>query len=252
MNNRRKEFNPHLPRLDRLQKAIGYCFKDRELLERSITHPSFFQQRSRSIGQKQHNQRLEFLGDAILSAILAEHLFELMPSEREGMLSQARSALSRGTHLAELSRSLGLASCISMSVNEEHQGGRNRDSILEDALEAIIGAIYLDSDWETARKVILSWYGDIEGLLAEFIQHEQNPKGSLQELVQPMFGNNALAYTVTAESGPAHNKNFQVEVSVNGKIMGSGEGASKKEAEEEAAKLALQQWGNIDFDSVEI
>ena len=235
------------PRLEYLQKSIGYQFRDEELLERSITHPSFFQQRSRSIGQKQHNQRLEFLGDAILSGILAEHLFKLMPSEREGMLSQARSALSRGTHLAELSRRLGLASCIRMSINEEQQGGRNRDSILEDALEAIIGAIYLDSDWETARQVILSWYGDIEGLLAEFIHQEQNPKGSLQELVQPMFGNNALAYTVIAESGPAHNKNFQVEVSILGKKVGSGEGSSKKEAEEEAARVALLHWSQIEF-----
>ena len=251
LKDRRTEFDPDLPRLERLQKAIGYRFKDSELLLRSITHPSFFQQKSRSIGQRQHNQRLEYLGDAILSAILAEHLFKLMPSEREGILSQGRSALSRGTHLAELSRKLGVASCIRMSSNEERQGGRNRASILEDALEALIAAIYLDSDWETAREVILSWYGDVEGLLAKYIHKEQNPKGSLQELVQPKFGNNALAYTVTAESGPAHNRTFRVEVSINGKSMGSGEGASKKEAEETAAKSALSRWGYLEFDGVQ-
>lgn len=233
--------------IEALQKSIGYQFRDTELLERSVTHPSFFQKKSHSMGQKQHNQRLEFLGDAILSGILAEQLLELMPSEREGVLSQARSALSRGTHLAELSRKLGLASYIRMSTSEEHQGGRNRDSILEDVLEAIIGAIYLDSDWETVRKVILFWYGDIKGHLANFIYQEQNPKGSLQELVQPIFGNNALTYTVTAESGPAHEKNFKVEVSIVGQKVGMGEGSSKKEAEEEAARVALLHWNQIEF-----
>ena len=233
--------------IEALQKAIGYQFRDKELLERSVTHPSFFQKRSHSIGHKQHNQRLEFLGDAILSGILAEQLLKLMPLEREGVLSQARSALSRGTHLAELSRKMGLSSYIQMSTSEEHQGGRNRDSILEDVLEAIIGAIYLDSDWETVRKVILAWYGDIKGHLANFIHQEQNPKGSLQELVQPIFGYNALTYAVTAESGPAHEKNFHVEVSVAGQTVGMGEGSSKKEAEEEAARVALLQWNQIEF-----
>ena len=227
-----------IKKLRKLQRRIGYRFKDPELFLRSMTHPSFCRQETHLGG---HNQRLEFLGDAVLSTILADRLFHLLPAEREGTLSQCRSALSRGTNLADLSRKLGLPCYIRMSESEEQNGGRDRDSILEDALEALIGAIYLDSGWKAAKKTVLAWYGNIDQLL-EFLLTGQNPKGDLQEFVQPKFGNDAIEYAVTEESGPAHKKSFKVEVLIKGKMMGYGEGSSKKEAEEIAARSALMKW----------
>ena len=227
-----------IKKLGKLQRRIGYRFKDSDLLLRSMTHPSYCRQATQS---GSHNQRLEFLGDAVLSAILADRLFHLLPAEREGTLSQGRSVLSRGTNLAELSRKLGLPRYIRMSESEEQNGGRNRDSILEDALEALIGAIYLDSGWKAAKRTVLSWYGNIDELLDNLLTG-QNPKGDLQELVQPKFGNDAIEYTVTEQSGPAHKKSFKVEVLIKGEKMGHGEGSSKKEAEETAARRALMKW----------
>ena len=220
-----------------LQKAIGYRFNDRDLLLRSITHPSYRRNQGKT---GDHNQRLEFLGDAILSAILADRLHELCPHEREGALSQSRSALSRGTRLANLSRKLGLSGHIRMSEGEEQNGGRERDSILEDALEALIGAIYLDGGWKVAKRTVLSWYGNLDTHL-DFLLTGQNPKGQLQELVQPKFGNDAIRYNVRKESGPPHKRTFRVEVSIKDKIMGHGIGSSKKEAEELAADAALSK-----------
>ena len=218
-----------------LQREIGYRFKDRDLLLRSITHPSYHRHQGKT---GDHNQRLEFLGDAILSAILADRLHELCPNEREGALSQSRSALSRGTRLANLSRTLGLPRHIRMSEGEEQNGGRDRDSILEDALEALIGAVYLDGGWEVVKRSVLSWYGNMDKEL-DILLTRQNPKGNLQELVQPKFGNDAIRYIVTDESGPPHKRSFRVEVWIRDKIRGHGIGSSKKEAEELAACAAL-------------
>ena len=218
-----------------LQRGIGYRFKDRDLLLRSITHPSYRRDQGKT---GDHNQRLEFLGDAILSAILADRLHELCPNEREGALSQSRSALSRGTRLANLSRTLGLPRHIRMSEGEEQNGGRDRDSILEDALEALIGAVYLDGGWVVVKRTVLSWYGNLDKEL-DILLTRQNPKGNLQELVQPKFGNDAIRYIVTDESGPPHKRLFRVEVWIRDKIRGHGIGSSKKEAEELAARSAL-------------
>lgn len=227
--------------LSALQRSIGYQFKDCDLLLSSITHPSHLRHQGK---MGDHNQRLEFLGDAILSAILAERLYQLCPNEREGALSKGRAALSRGTCLADLSRKLGLPRYIRMSDGEEQNGGRERNSILEDALEALIGAIYLDGGWKAAKGTVLSWYGNLDKGL-NFLLTGQNPKGNLQELVQPLFGNDAIRYIVKEELGPPHRRSYRMEVAIRDEIMGEGIGHSKKEAEELAASAALLKMNKI-------
>ncbi len=225
--------------LDALQERIGYRFKDAALFRRALTHPSYLQQCPDADG---HNQRLEFLGDAVLGLILAEHLWETYPEEREGTLTRHRAALARGDRLAEVARAVTLPAHLRLSDAETANDGRNRQSILEDALEAVIGAVYLDGGYPAARDAVLRWYGDIGTHLAATAS-DHNPKGRLQELIQPEFGNDAIRYEVTDESGPDHRKAFTVSVRVNGEIRGTGRGASKKEAEEAAAREALGLMG---------
>ena len=221
-----------------IEEAIGYRFRDRDLLMESVTHPSYVQ---KSAGEVAHNQRLEFLGDAVLSAILAERLFDLFPDMREGELSQRRSVLARGMNLTDIAVQLSLDRYIRLGAGEESSGGRSRDSILEDALEALVGAIFLDSDWETTRSIVLAWFGDLTARVRDRLD-EHNPKGDLQEAVQAVHGNNALTYRVLSESGPDHRKAFRVEVLIAGRPMGEGEGSSKKTAEEDAARVAIRRW----------
>lgn len=225
--------------LDALQKRLGHRFNDPALLERALTHPSYLQQ---CPDIAEHNQRLEFLGDAVLGLILAEHLWETFPREREGVLTRHRAALARGDRLAEVARLLGLPAQIRLSDAEAANGGRDRHSILEDALEAVIGAIYLDGRYSAARDAVLRWYGDI-GAHLRATAREHNPKGRLQERLQPTLGNDAIRYDVTDESGPDHLKAFTVSVSINGEVRGTGRGSSKKEAEEAAAREALDRMG---------
>lgn len=233
--------------LKAFQERLGYTFDQVETLERAITHPSFLQQSSET---KVHNQRLEFLGDAVLGLILAEQLFASLPSKREGVLTMSRSALAKGPVLAQLARELGLPEVLRISDAEERNHGRQRDSILEDAFEAVIGAIYLDSDYLTVKAIVLGWYGDIHQRLEKLL-NSHNPKGKLQEYLQPKIPNEAISYNLVAETGPDHKKRFSVELRVNDVIWGLGEGHSKKEAEEEAARDAISQYedGLLSVDS---
>lgn len=225
-------------RLADLQETLGYRFKHPEYLKQSLTHPSHHSQYPE---EGDHNQRLEFLGDALLSAILAAELFNRLPKAREGTLTRNRAIIANGSYLAEMASHLGIEICIQLSESEKKNFTRSRNSILEDTIEAIVAAIYLDSDWETTRKTVLEWFGDLEEKSDEII-HGHNPKGRLQELVQPKFGNDAIEYTMTGETGPDHEKSFKVDVMINGNKAGEGLGYSKKEAEENAARNALEVW----------
>jgi len=216
---------------------IGYTFARKDLLVKALTHPSFSQQHSVS----ENNQRLEFLGDSVLSLILARELFDRMPHKREGVLTKSRAALAKRELLSTLAKELGIDKTVLISEAEERNGGRTRDSILEDTLEAVAGAVYLDSDFDTVRKIVLGWYGDVEVRLGHILG-SHNPKGRLQELVQPTLGNDAINYVLTGEEGPAHNRSFRVRVDIAGKAMGEGAGSSKKEAEENAAREALEKY----------
>lgn len=223
--------------LDALQERLGYRFRATELLERAVTHPSLLQDNP-AIAES--NQRLEFLGDAVLQLILTESLFNLFPEEREGPLSRRRAALANGTFLTQMAREIGLDHCLRLATSEEATGGRTRASSLEDAFEALIGAIFLDSDLPTVRRVVLTLYGDLTGRLA-VVEQVENPKGRLQELVQPQHGNNAVRYDVISVHGEDHAREYEVAVFIRDRQLGKGRGTSKKLAEEAAAREALSR-----------
>lgn len=223
------------PALEGLQQRLGYAFQHRALLERAVTHPSWLQDHP---GDTESYQRLEFLGDAVLQLVLTEALFQLFPAEREGALSQRRASLTKGAFLALLARELGLEGCLRLGGSEESAGGRHRAAALEDAFEAVLGAIYLDSDLPTARRVILALYGPLPDRLAAEVT--DNPKGRLQELIQPRHGNDALRYEVTHVEGADHARAYQVAVYLHATQLGTGRGTSKKLAEEAAAHAALE------------
>lgn len=221
--------------LETLQQRLVYTFRDLRLLECAVTHPSYLQDHPES---PESNQRLEFLGDAVLQLILTETLFQLFPGDREGSLSKRRSALSKGQFLSGLANELGLHACLKLSSSEEQSGGRTRPSTLEDAFEALAGAIYLDSDLPTTRRVLLGLYGSLPARLKD-TQPAENPKGQLQELMQPHHGNHAIRYAVTHISGQDHAREYEAQVFLNDELLGTGRGMSKKAAEEAAARAAL-------------
>ena len=217
-----------------LEERLGYTFADASLLERALTHPSLAKER----GQGVHNQRLEFLGDVVLGLVLAEFLFEQLPAKREGVLTRYRSMLVKGDQLHELALEAGIGKFLRMAASEESQGGRERPSILEDALEAVIGAVYLDGGLAAAKECTKKLYGDLQSRIHRQLE-QHNPKGKLQELLQSDLGNDAIEYRLVESSGPDHLKQFTVEVWIEGKCRGRGTGNSKKSAEEEAARAAL-------------
>jgi ribonuclease III len=223
--------------LEGLQARIGHTFRDPALLERALTHASWLQDNPSAAG---NNQRLEFLGDSVLQLILTEALYGLFPDDREGELSKRRAVLGKGAFLSRLAREIGLAACLRMGANEEALGGRNRDAALEDAFEALVGAMSLDGGLESARRAVLDIYGNIPTRLEE-METDANPKGRLQEIVQPAHGNQALRYEVTATEGADHERTFEVAVFLLERRIGSGRGSSKKIAEEEAARAALSE-----------
>jgi ribonuclease III len=221
--------------LDTLQERIGYRFRDPALLERALTHASWMQDNPDAPG---NNQRLEFLGDSVLQLILTEALFALFPSDREGELTKRRAILGKGEFLSRLARETGIDACLRLGANEEATGGRGRDAALEDAFEAVVGAISLDGGIDGARRAVLGIYGSLPRRL-EALEIRANPKGRLQEIVQPAHGNQALRYEVVATQGADHERTFEVAVYLLDRRIGSGCGPSKKVAEEEAARAAL-------------
>lgn len=233
-----KPAHPKAAPLEALQQRLGYKFRSLALLETAMTHSSLLQDKP-ELGES--NQRMEFLGDAVLQLVLTEALFKLFPDEREGPLSRRRASLANGTYLTQLANELGINRCLRLAASEEATGGRKRASSLEDAFEALVGAIFLDSDFSSARKVVLSLYGDLESRLSA-VEDVDNPKGRLQERVQPLHGNNALRYEVVTIHGRDHAREYEVAVFVKDRQLGSGRGSSKKAAEEAAARVALENF----------
>ena len=220
--------------MEQLEGRIGYAFQERALLEEAMTHASLAKKRGPVL---RSNQRLEFLGDAVLQLALSEVLFRLWPDADEGVLSKARSRLVSMTALAGLARRLELGGFLLMDRGEEANGGRDRDSILADALEALTGAVFLDGGMEACQRVMERLFEeDLRRLLAE--PDDRNPKGQLQEKLQPI-NHQAPTYEVVSISGPDHERTFVVQVCWNGKILAQGSGRSKKEAEMAAATVAL-------------
>ena len=221
-------------KLGELEKNIGYSFQNKNLLTQALTHSSF-NEHDRS---KPDNQRMEFLGDSILSAILSEALYISFPEEDEGSLSRKRAVFIRGSSLAKIAKELKVDNFLFMSVAELKNRGNQRSSTLEDATEAIIGAIFIDGGINEAKKCVLNWFGDLPKKLVED-QNSYNPKGQLQELFHEKSQMDKIQYRISKEDGPPHKKNFEIDLIVGKKTLGSGVGSTKKEAEEEAAKQAL-------------
>ncbi len=219
-----------------LEKRLGYFFKDKKLLELALTHPSS----NLNDNQAPNNQRLEFLGDSILGAVLSSELFSLFPEENEGSLSRKRSFFARGSHLAQLGLRMGLEECIKMSPAEIRNKGNQRSSTIEDAVESVVGAIYLDGGFEVTRSCILNWIGDLN-LRLRNRSRPLNPKGKLQEIVQAKEKKQRIRYDLLKQTGPDHAKSFLIEVCIGEETIARGEGRSKKEAESNAAVEAIRK-----------
>ncbi len=221
--------------LSTLEARIGHPFRDRAHLILALTHPSWGQDVK---GEKQNNQRLEFLGDVVLRFVVSEALFRQFPAEREGALTRRCAALVNGPFLAKLGREIGIDAALRLGASEEATGGRTRAGAIEDAFEALIGAVFIDAGLDVARRVALGIYGDFATRLAG-TETNANPKGRLQEIVQPMHGNSALRYEVVRTAGLDHSKEFEITVYLLDRALGSGRGPTKKIAEEAAAAEAL-------------
>jgi len=222
--------------LDELEQRLGHRFSSRTLLEESLTHPSHTQ-----FQPGPSNQRLEFLGDAVLQLVVSTALYDAFPEEREGVLSRRRSVLTNGVFLVKVALELGIDRALRLSPSEDAGGGRTRASTLEDAFEAVVGALYIDAGIETVRTLILRWYGPLDARLGMH-EHHDNPKGRLQELVQPVHGNDALRYELHRTEGAPHDRSFDIHLHFLGRKIAEGQGSSKKEAEENAARAALANW----------
>ena len=219
---------------EQLQEALGYRFRDPELLRLALTHPSVAHEQGVPV---QTNQRLEFLGDAVLQLVLTRELYEKFPEFGEGPLTKGRAKLVNRRTLAEHGRQLGLGANLILSRGEESHGGRERPSALADTFEALLGAIFLDGGFEAARAFVLGQFLAAFGQLA-VIPILENPKGELQELLQSI-STEAPQYHVVSATGPDHDRVFECTVHHAGVELARGQGKSKKSAESEAALLAL-------------
>jgi ribonuclease-3 len=221
-----------------LQQRISYTFVDPRLLERALTHRSYANEHR----LLEHNERLEFLGDSVLNFVVSERLMEDRPGSSEGELSRLRAALVSEPSLAEVARSIGLGAFLLLGRGEEQTGGRDKDSLLANSLEALVASIYLDGGIGNAAAFIKNRFRDSfvrvrgTGGPADF-------KTELQERCQELL-KTLPEYRVVSESGPDHRKEFDVELIVRGEVLGRGTGKSKKEAEQRAAKEALEKLRN--------
>ncbi len=221
--------------LDALQARLGHRFARPALLLEALTHPSFLNENP---GAGPQNQRLEFLGDAVLQLIVTDALYALFPAEPEGALSRRRSILTKGRCLTQLALELGLDTALRLGGSEDTPAGRSRPSNLEDAFEALVGALYLDAGLERSRALVLAAYGPLEPRLAAGSVVD-NPKGRLQELVQSLPEAAPLRYETQQSGGPDHDREYHSRVHLGEHCLGEGRGASKKAAEEQAARQAL-------------
>ena len=219
-----------------LEGAAGYCFEDKTLLKQAMTHSSYANEH-----RAQHmkdTERLEFLGDAVLEVISSEFLFKEYPEMPEGDLTKLRASIVCEPTLALCARDLNLGEYLLLGKGEERTGGRGRDSIVSDAMEAFIGAIYLDGGFANAKEFI-------DRFIMKDIEHKKlfyDSKTILQEIVQRDHKGEEITYQLIGEEGPDHNKKFVVDLLIGGKVEGQGSGRTKKAAEQEAAYHTIIKW----------
>ena len=221
--------------MDNLQKKLNYTFKNPALLETALTHSSYANE-NKSSGSVS-NERLEFLGDSVLGMTVASLIYNGNPNMPEGKMTKLRAQLVCEKSLASIAALLDLGNYLLVGHGEERTGGRQRPSILADAVEAVIAAIYLDGGFEPIERFVSTHLGS-QDILKE--SENTDYKTSLQEIIQEKPGQ-SLTYHVTDESGPDHMKIYTIEVRLNGKLIGQGVGKSKKEAEQSAARCALEE-----------
>ncbi len=219
-----------------LQERIGYRFENEEYLRIALTHSSYSNEYKNKV---ENNERQEFLGDSVLSIITSERLFKTLDKQPEGELTQIRAGLVCEKTLCGFAKKIGLGEYLLLGRGEEQTGGRERASILADAFEALIAAIYLDGGIENARKFVLGFIDEaLESKKPAFVDY----KTLLQEVIQ-QNSEEKLQYILVGSSGPDHDKRFEVEVHLNSNVIGRGSGRSKKEAEQLAAKEAAELMG---------
>jgi len=225
------------------QNIIKYQFNDIHLLETALTHSSCCSDMKNK--GMENNEKLEFLGDAILDAIISEYLYKNQETKGEGILSKVRASIVCEKSLAEIGRKLRIGQYIQMGKGEELTGGRDRDSIVADAMEAVIGAIYLDRGYLPAQIFVLTYFQET---IEEAMQGKRNKdyKTRLQEKLQ-IKGDIVIEYVLEKEEGFAHDKTFHMKLLVSGSEMGKGMGKNKKEAEQAAARDALGRGGKVVF-----
>ncbi len=219
-------------KIKELQKRIGYTFRDEELLISALMHSSYTNEKH--LPKHQCNERLEFLGDAVLELVSSQFLFDADENMPEGQLTKTRASIVCEPSLAYCARDIDLGNYLLLGKGEEVTGGRNRDSITSDALEALIGAIYLDGGFANAKEFVYKF-------ILNDLEHKKlfyDSKTILQELVQGA-GKRQLSYRITGEEGPDHNKSFTVEVWIDEMCYGQGIGRTKKAAEQDAAYHAI-------------
>lgn len=231
-------------RLNELQNNLEYSFKDLELLETALTHSSYANENN--LHPSKSNQRLEFLGDTIINLVVSEYLYNKYPFYPEGELTKIRAKVVCESSLALVARKIKLGDYLLLGKGEESTGGRKRDSILADASEAITGAVFLDSDYDTVKQFLVSRFEtDIVRAVAKgnlFIDYKTQLQEKLQKITKER-----ISYNITREEGPDHNKIFYVDVFLGSDVIGSGFGRNKKEAEQLAAREALILMGE-DYD----
>ena len=225
-----------------LEETIGYRFKDRKLLETALTHSSYAREKT---DKGVCNERMEFLGDAMLDATVGEELYRMFPDREEGFLSRTRAGLVCEKFLFEVAGGLGLGEYLKLGVGEEKTGGRDRPSVLADALEALIGAVFLDGGYDAARQVVKSLLADGFRQVREGRTIVSDYKTALQELLQAEgLSVENIRYIDAGQSGPDHDKIFTVKLMINGSQVAEGEGKSKKQAQQNAAREALSRRTN--------
>lgn len=230
--------------LGEIEERIGYRFKNPDLLKISLTHPSAL---SEGIAEES-NQRLEFLGDAVLELTVSERLFSENPSSPEGPMTASRASLVRGPTLAEIARSIHLHEAMILGPTARLHSVQMNTAALEDALEAIVGAVYLDGGLAASRIVMEKLFEGRSFNVDTYATSHENPKGALQETLQSQPTPILPEYTIDRIDGPPHDRTFEASVHIGDKVLGRGTGSSKKLAETEAAREALEQIRNVDLD----
>ncbi|MCB9110761.1 MAG: ribonuclease III [Anaerolineales bacterium] len=217
-----------------MNERLGLSFSNFSLLTRALTHRSYANEHQDG---SEDNERLEYLGDAVLDFIVAEWAYRHFPERPEGDLTKVRSHLVRNEHLAEFARQIDLGGALRLGRGERTSGGYLRDSVLGSAFEALLGAIYLDSDFDKVRNFMLPFLEPVQDTILDEVN---DPKSQFQEEVQA-YKMGPILYRVISTSGPDHARMYEVEVEINGKVMGRGSGSSKANAEREAARDALKK-----------